>query len=94
MFQVLNFVRVAVQSRKVNLMSIDEKAASSNTFTLPIDSKLQEVTISVSGQNPRITLIDPSGWCKNSNCCQYRLTFGTLKKKSQQEVHNFFIQNI
>ena len=67
--QVLNFVRVAVQSRKVNLMSIDENAASSNTFTLPIDSKLQEVTISVSGQNPRITLIDPSGWYKNNYSC-------------------------
>lgn len=58
---MLNFVRVAVQSRKVNLMSVDVQDNTENEFILPIDSKLQEITISVSGQRPTITLIDPSG---------------------------------
>lgn len=52
---------MAVQSRKVNLMSIDVQDVNENDFNLPVDSKLQEITISVSGQKPRITLIDPSG---------------------------------
>lgn len=54
-------MRVAVQSRKVNLMSVDVQDNTENEFILPIDSKLQEITISVSGQRPTITLIDPSG---------------------------------
>lgn len=58
---MLNFVRVAVQSRKVNLMSIDVQDVNENEFNLPVDSKLQEITISVSGQQPKITLIDPAG---------------------------------
>ncbi|XP_076455301.1 hemicentin-1-like isoform X2 [Babylonia areolata] len=59
--QVLNFVRVAVQARKVNLLSIDEEVGTTQVLQVPIDSKLQEFTVSVSGENPKIILKDPSG---------------------------------
>ena len=58
---MLNFVRVAVQTRKVNLMSVDVVDSTENEFELPVDSKLKEITISVSGTKPSISLIDPSG---------------------------------
>ncbi|KAL8608110.1 hypothetical protein ACOMHN_016565 [Nucella lapillus] len=59
--QVLNFVRVAVQARKVNLLSIDEEIGKPQVLQVPIDSALQEFTVSVSGENPKIVLIDPAG---------------------------------
>lgn len=59
--QVLNFVRVAVQARKVNLLSLDEDLADTQILNVPIDSNLQEITVSVSGENPKIFLKDPSG---------------------------------
>jgi hypothetical protein len=59
--QVLNFVRVAVQARKVNLLSIDEEVGTTQVLQVPIDSNLQEFTVSVSGENPKIILKDPSG---------------------------------
>ena len=58
---MLNFVRVAVQSRKVNLMSIDKISADSVWYVLPVDRKLQEITVSVSGTKPRVQLVDPNG---------------------------------
>ncbi|XP_052788091.1 hemicentin-1-like [Mya arenaria] len=59
--EVLNFVRVAVQTRKVNLMSVDVVDSTENEFEIPVDSTLQEITISVSGSKPQISLIDPAG---------------------------------
>ena len=58
---MLNFVRVAVQSRKVNLMSIDRRSAGSVWYVLPVDRKLQEITVSISGTKPRAQLVDPDG---------------------------------
>ena len=58
---MLNFVRVAVQSRKVNLMSIDKLSADAVWYVLPVDRKLQEITVSVSGSKPRVQLVDPNG---------------------------------
>jgi len=59
---VLNFVRVAVQSRKVNLMSVDRNLGENTlVYELPVDSHLQEFTISVSGDNPQVTILDPQG---------------------------------
>ncbi|XP_060069782.1 hemicentin-1-like [Ylistrum balloti] len=57
--QVLNFVKVAVQARKVNLMSVDVPESSSQMYELPIDSKLQEITVSVSGETPDIEIRGP-----------------------------------
>jgi len=30
-------------------------------YELPIDSKLQEFTISISGERPRVSILDPQG---------------------------------
>ncbi|KAH9500753.1 Hemicentin-1, partial [Bulinus truncatus] len=62
--QVLNFVRVAVQARKVNLLSVNEDEAKNQVFNLPLDTYLKEVTVSVSGENPEIVLKDPEGKTK------------------------------
>lgn len=59
--QVLNFVRVAVQARKVNLMSIDHTEGKTTAFKIPVDPKLQSITVSVSGTKPTIFLRDPKG---------------------------------
>ena len=32
-------------------------------YELPVDSKLQEFTISISGENPHISIVDPQGMC-------------------------------
>ena len=58
----MNFVRVAVQSHKVNLVSMDRDiGADTLVYQLPVDSKLQEFTISISGENPTISITDPQG---------------------------------
>ncbi|XP_012942941.1 hemicentin-1 [Aplysia californica] len=59
--QVLNFVRVAVQARKVNLLAVNEDEGRTQVFNLPLDSHLKEVTVSISGENPKIALRDPEG---------------------------------
>ncbi|XP_059151468.1 hemicentin-1-like [Physella acuta] len=59
--QVLSFVRVAVQARKVNLLSINEDDEKTQEVNLPLDTHLKEVTVSVSGVNPKIVLKDPEG---------------------------------
>ena len=59
---MLNFVRVAVQSHKVNLVSLDRNVGDDVlVYELPVDSKLQEFTISISGENPHISILDPQG---------------------------------
>lgn len=50
-----------MQARKVNLLSIDEDVGETQTLNIPLDSSLQEVTVSVSGENPKIILRDPAG---------------------------------
>jgi hypothetical protein len=42
-------------------MAVDIIEPNSNNFSIPVDAKLQEITISVSGQKPKIYLTDPSG---------------------------------
>ncbi|XP_064648784.1 hemicentin-1-like [Lineus longissimus] len=59
--QVLNFVRVAVQSRKVNLLSTDRDEGDVQKYDLPVDDALKELTVSVSGERPYIKLINPAG---------------------------------
>ena len=54
-------MRVAVQSQKVNLLSVDVADAATKVYKLNIDSQLQEFTVSVSGQRPRVVLKDPQG---------------------------------
>lgn len=65
--QILNFVRVAVNARKVNLQAVDRSFNVSDddddelVFELPVDVQLHEFTVSVSGQRPHITVTDPTG---------------------------------
>ncbi|XP_071802833.1 hemicentin-1-like isoform X2 [Asterias amurensis] len=59
--EVLRFVEISLQSRKVNLISTNHRSSANTTFTLPIDSNLTQFTLSVSGLNPYIELRDPSG---------------------------------
>ena len=63
-YQVLNFVRVAVNARKVNLLAVDRSFNTTDdehVAVLPVDAKLHEFTVSVSGKAPRISVIDPQG---------------------------------
>lgn len=39
---------------------MDKIQRNKQTYTLPVDSKLVEFTVSVSGANPQVTLIDPT----------------------------------
>ncbi|XP_078604169.1 hemicentin-1-like isoform X2 [Branchiostoma floridae x Branchiostoma japonicum] len=59
--QVLNFVRVSLQARKVNLVAQDHNQAGVHELVIPVDNQLREITVSVSGQNPSITVRDPTG---------------------------------
>ena len=59
----MNVVRAAVKARKVNLLAQDRTSNGDETVQheLPVDSKLKEFTVSVSGDNPRIAITDPHG---------------------------------
>ncbi|XP_070532919.1 hemicentin-1-like [Ptychodera flava] len=59
--EVLNFVRLSIQSRKVYLVNLNDESSGSKTHLLPVDPALREITVSVSGDNPSITLRDPMG---------------------------------
>lgn len=48
--------------RKVNLLAVDRKVSNDEFFhELPVDAKLHELTVSVSGQQPQIIVTDPLG---------------------------------
>jgi len=61
--QILEFVRLAVNVRKVNLLAVDRAFNVSDEvlYELPVDSDLHEFTVSASGQQPQITVTDPQG---------------------------------
>lgn len=54
--QVLNFVRVSLESHRVNLLSLDhgEHGPGEESLPLLVDNTLKEFTISVSGEKPKI----------------------------------------
>ncbi|RXG69659.1 Hemicentin-1 [Armadillidium vulgare] len=56
--EVLNFVRLSLESRKVNLLSVDRKSEEpgEENLQLLVDKTLREFTISVSGQKPKIEI--------------------------------------
>ncbi|XP_063796284.1 hemicentin-1 isoform X2 [Pseudophryne corroboree] len=59
--EVLKWVEEAVQASKVNLVSTDHLSGTSYTWEIPFDPSLKEVTVSLSGPSPDITLHDPLG---------------------------------
>lgn len=55
-------MRVSLQSRKVNLLSVERPPAKNGSeLPLEIDQSLKEFTVSVSGLNPSIGVVDPGG---------------------------------
>ena len=58
---MLNFVKIAINTKKVNLLAVDFDRPSKDIYTLPVDSHLREFTISLSGENPYISILDQNG---------------------------------
>lgn len=63
LFQILVPVREALQTRKVNLLSIDNEAGGQLEVNLPVDPRLEEFTVQVSGDKPRVHVFNPDGQC-------------------------------
>ncbi|KAK5869646.1 hypothetical protein PBY51_024348 [Eleginops maclovinus] len=59
--EVLKWVEEAVQSSKVHLLSTDHVSGASNTWQMPFDPSLKEVTVALSGLAPNIEIKNPQG---------------------------------
>ncbi|XP_063876640.1 hemicentin-1-like isoform X2 [Scylla paramamosain] len=61
--EVLDFVRVSLESHKVNLLSLDREDFGPGEESLPllVDPTLKQFTISVSGEKPKIEIFDAAG---------------------------------
>ncbi|XP_065505206.1 hemicentin-1 isoform X3 [Caloenas nicobarica] len=59
--EVLKWVEEAVQASKVHLLSTDHLTMAVNTWQIPFDPSLKEVTVSLSGPSPAIEIHDPLG---------------------------------
>ncbi|KAJ7986246.1 hypothetical protein DPEC_G00337960 [Dallia pectoralis] len=59
--EVLKWVEEAVQSSKVHLLSTDHYDGISNTWEIPFDPSLKEVTVALSGPAPDIEIYSPLG---------------------------------
>uniref|UniRef100_A0A803Y2N3 Ig-like domain-containing protein n=1 Tax=Meleagris gallopavo TaxID=9103 RepID=A0A803Y2N3_MELGA len=59
--EVLKWVEEAVQASKVHLLSTDHLTMAENTWQIPFDPSLKEVTVSLSGPSPAIEIHDPLG---------------------------------
>ncbi|XP_078498867.1 hemicentin-1 [Lissotriton helveticus] len=59
--EVLKWVEEAVQASKVHLLSTDHLSHAVNTWQIPFDPSLKEVTVSLSGPSPEIEIRDPLG---------------------------------
>ncbi|KAJ1172187.1 hypothetical protein NDU88_004037, partial [Pleurodeles waltl] len=59
--EVLKWVEEAVQASKVHLLSTDHSSHAVNTWQIPFDPSLKEVTVSLSGPSPEVEIRDPLG---------------------------------
>ncbi|KAJ0032742.1 hypothetical protein NQD34_002823 [Periophthalmus magnuspinnatus] len=59
--EVLKWVEEAVQASKVHLLSTDHFTGVSNTWQMPFDPSLKEVTVALSGPAPNIEIKNPQG---------------------------------
>ncbi|PNI67325.1 HMCN1 isoform 2 [Pan troglodytes] len=59
--EVLKWVEEAVQASKVHLLSTDHLEQAVNTWRIPFDPSLKEVTVSLSGPSPMIEIRSPLG---------------------------------
>lgn len=58
---MLKWVEEAVQASKVHLLSTDHVQQAVNTWKIPFDPSLKEVTVSLSGPSPVIEIRNPYG---------------------------------
>lgn len=58
---MLKWVEEAVQASKVHLLSTDHLSMAVNTWRIPFDPSLKEVTVSLSGPSPAIEIHNPLG---------------------------------
>ncbi|XP_008336268.1 hemicentin-1-like, partial [Cynoglossus semilaevis] len=59
--EVLKWVEEAVQSSKVHLLSTDHSNGVSNTWQMPFDPSLKQITVALSGPAPDIEIKNPEG---------------------------------
>ncbi|RXN06313.1 hemicentin-1 [Labeo rohita] len=59
--EVLKWVEEAVQSSKVHLLSTDHQNGLANTWQIPFDPSLKEVTVALSGPAPNIEIRNSQG---------------------------------
>ncbi|XP_073073009.1 hemicentin-1 isoform X4 [Manis javanica] len=59
--EVLKWVEEAVQASKVHLLSTDHLEQAENTWKIPFDPSLKEITVSLSGPSPMIEIHNPLG---------------------------------
>ncbi|NWI60418.1 HMCN1 protein, partial [Calyptomena viridis] len=59
--EVLKWVEEAVQASKVHLLSTDHLSMAVNSWQIPFDPSLKEVTVSLSGPSPAVEIQDPLG---------------------------------
>ncbi|KAM4896067.1 hemicentin-1 [Sylvia borin] len=59
--EVLKWVEEAVQASKVHLLSTDHLSMAVNTWQIPFDPSLKEVTVSLSGPSPTMEIRNPLG---------------------------------
>ncbi|XP_063600047.1 hemicentin-1-like [Penaeus indicus] len=61
--KVLTFVELSLESRKVNLLSLDRETLGPGEENLPllVDQTLKQFTISVAGKKPKIEIYGPRG---------------------------------
>ena len=82
-------MREALQTRKVNLLSLNRDVRGIFEIVLPIDSQLEEFTVQVSGGQPSVTVIDASGVEINER------TYGSRYKNllNIQDAYTVFIKD-
>lgn len=61
---MLKFVETTIHTEKVNLLAVDSELSGTQSITFPVDKHLHEFIVSLSGEEPTIELIDPTGKSK------------------------------
>lgn len=68
---MLKWVEEAVQASKVHLLSTDHLQQAVNTWKIPFDPSLKEVTVSLSGPSPVIEIRNPYGEMNQTLSIEY-----------------------
>lgn len=68
---MLKWVEEAVQASKVHLLSTDHLQQAVNTWKIPFDPSLKEVTVSLSGPSPVIEIRNPFGEMNRTLSIEY-----------------------